>query len=85
MPGASLDVMQKRAETLRQKVQHLQIYYNNTLLDSVTLSLGVAVFPEHGLTGDAVIQAADVALYGAKQGGRNRVAVSENANSVHTA
>ena len=85
MPGASLDVMQKRAETLRQKVQHLQIYYNNKLLDSVTLSLGVAVFPEHGLTGDAVIQAADVALYGAKQGGRNRVAVSENANSVHTA
>ncbi len=82
MPGASLDVTKKRAETLRQKVQHLQIYYNNKLLDSVTLSLGVAVFPEHGLTGDAVIQAADAALYRAKQGGRNRVAVSESASSV---
>ena len=83
MPGASLDVTEKRAETLRQKVQHLQIYYNNKLLDNVTLSLGVAVYPEHGSTGEAVIQAADVALYRAKQAGRNRVAVSEGASPVH--
>jgi diguanylate cyclase (GGDEF)-like protein len=82
MPGASLDVMQKRAETLREKVQRLQIYYNNKLLDSITLSLGVAIFPEHGSTGEAVIQAADVALYSAKQGGRNRVEVSKIANPV---
>jgi diguanylate cyclase (GGDEF)-like protein len=83
MPGASLDVTQNRAETLRQKVQQLQIYYNNKLLDSVTLSLGVAVFPEHGLTGETVILAADAALYNAKHGGRNQVAVSENAKPVH--
>lgn len=83
MPGASLDVTEKRAETLRQKVQHLQIYYNNKMLDSITLSLGVAVFPEHGSTGEAVIQAADAALYRAKQAGRNRVAVSEGASPLH--
>jgi diguanylate cyclase (GGDEF)-like protein len=83
LPGASLDVTQKRAETLREKIQHLQIYYNNKLLDSITLSLGVAIFPEHGSTGEAVIQAADVALYNAKHGGRNQVAVSGNAKPVH--
>ena len=38
----------------------------------VTVSLGYAVFPEHGRTPDAMIDAADQALYRAKQGGRNR-------------
>ena len=83
LPGASLDATKNRAETLRQKVQNLQIYYNNKLLDSITLSLGVATFPEHGSSGDAVLQAADAALYDAKHGGRNQVAVSENAKPVH--
>ncbi|HYA15693.1 MAG TPA: diguanylate cyclase [Syntrophales bacterium] len=84
MPGASLDVTEKRAETLRQKVQDLKIYYNNKLLDSITLSLGVAVFPEHGSTGEEVIQAADVALYRAKHEGRNRVAVANNGKHAPT-
>ncbi|HVO67848.1 MAG TPA: diguanylate cyclase [Syntrophales bacterium] len=84
MPGASLDVTEKRAQTIREKVQHLQIYYNNKLLDSITLSLGVAVFPEHGSTGEEVIQAADVALYRAKHEGRNRVIVANNGKTAPT-
>jgi diguanylate cyclase (GGDEF)-like protein len=36
-------------------------------------SLGVAMFPEHGEDGDALIAAADAALYRAKRAGRNRV------------
>jgi two-component system, cell cycle response regulator len=38
----------------------------------VTVSIGVAVFPEHGATGSAVLQAADDALYAAKAAGRDR-------------
>jgi len=38
----------------------------------VTVSIGIAVFPEHGATGSAVLQAADDALYAAKAAGRNR-------------
>lgn len=45
-------------------------------LGRVTLSLGVAVFPEHGNTTDALIRAADAALYRAKQRGRARVEVA---------
>jgi diguanylate cyclase (GGDEF)-like protein len=40
---------------------------------TVTVSLGVAVFPEHGETPEAIIASADRALYDAKRNGRNRV------------
>jgi diguanylate cyclase (GGDEF)-like protein len=39
----------------------------------ITISAGVAVYPEHGPTGHAVLRAADAALYQAKRAGRNRV------------
>jgi diguanylate cyclase (GGDEF)-like protein len=39
----------------------------------VTLSIGVAEFPENGDTSESLIATADAALYEAKQGGRNRV------------
>ncbi|NUR72724.1 MAG: diguanylate cyclase [Hamadaea sp.] len=38
----------------------------------VTVSIGIAVFPEHGASGSAVLQAADDALYAAKAAGRDR-------------
>lgn len=44
-------------------------------LRPVTMSLGVAGFPEHGHTGDELISRADVALYAAKQQGKNRVVI----------
>jgi diguanylate cyclase (GGDEF)-like protein len=43
------------------------------------LSLGVAVFPEHGATPDALLRAADAALYRAKKEGRDRVVAAETA------
>jgi diguanylate cyclase (GGDEF)-like protein len=87
LPGAALDVTQKRAETLRCMVRHLQLHYNDQLLDSITLSLGVAVFPNHGATGETVLQAADAALYKAKNAGRNQVqlAVALTSNPVYSA
>ncbi len=43
---------------------------------AVTVSIGVASYPEHADQGDALIGAADLAMYQAKQQGKNRVAVS---------
>ena len=40
---------------------------------SVTVSLGVAVWPSDGADEEALIAVADRALYAAKQAGRNRV------------
>ena len=39
----------------------------------MTVSAGVAVYPTHGTDPDAVLQAADRALYRAKELGRDRV------------
>jgi diguanylate cyclase (GGDEF)-like protein len=41
-----------------------------------TLSLGIAVFPEHGSSVDELVRAADRAMYDAKGGGGNRAAVA---------
>ncbi|MEV0733545.1 diguanylate cyclase [Polymorphospora sp. NPDC050346] len=37
----------------------------------VTVSIGIAVYPDHGATGDQVLDAADEALYAAKAAGRD--------------
>ena len=76
MPGASLETTRERAENLRQAVKNLQVKYQDQLLKSTTISLGVAIFPDHGLTAEEVIAAADAALYRAKQAGRDRVEIA---------
>jgi diguanylate cyclase (GGDEF)-like protein len=43
----------------------------------ITISIGMAEFPVHGHTADAVISRADEALYAAKRGGRNRIERAE--------
>ncbi|WP_017721041.1 PAS domain S-box protein [Kamptonema formosum] len=72
LPEASLEHTQERAEGLREGVKHLNMEHHRQPLGGITLSLGVAVFPEHGLAGEAVIRAADAALYRAKILGRDR-------------
>jgi diguanylate cyclase (GGDEF)-like protein len=43
---------------------------------SVTISAGVATCPDHGITRDGLVKAADAGLYAAKQAGRNCVRVA---------
>jgi|GEM_PF-573570 len=73
LPEGSLDITSKRAEQLREGIKHLHLKYRNEPLGQITFSLGVASFPEHGLTGQDVIREADAALYRAKREGRDAV------------
>jgi diguanylate cyclase (GGDEF)-like protein len=76
LPGADAETTRQRAEQLRESVKHLFVSHRGQSIGSVTLSGGVAAFPDHGTTGDALVQAADAALYRAKGDGRDRVVVS---------
>ena len=72
LPEACIADAKQRAEQLRQGIRQLDIQYQDSSLGPVTISLGVACFPEHGSTGEALIRAADAALYCAKRRGRDR-------------
>ena len=41
----------------------------------VTASIGISIYPEHGTTTDELIKNADIAVYKAKETGRNRIVV----------
>jgi diguanylate cyclase (GGDEF)-like protein len=47
----------------------------------VTVSIGVASYPEHGETAEAVIAAADAGLYRAKRGGRNEIVLASGGDA----
>jgi len=76
LPEASKDTTVQRAEQIREGIKHLNLYNRHQQLGTITLSLGVGVFPTHGMTGEMVIQAADAALYKAKASGRDRVIIA---------
>lgn len=62
-----------RAELVRKRVeQELKIPWHGAVLE-ITISIGVAFFPDHGDTLQQAVEAADAALYKAKQQGRNCV------------
>lgn len=77
LPNVTCHTAQVRAEAYRAAVQALPIPFGPEILH-VTISIGVATFPQHGQTAQALIQQADAALYQAKQLGRNRVVVAQN-------
>jgi diguanylate cyclase (GGDEF)-like protein/PAS domain S-box-containing protein len=72
MPNVSLEIGFERAEMWRQDFSESTIEYEGMRL-SATFSAGVATFPQHGKTGDAILQAADKALYWSKDTGKNKV------------
>jgi diguanylate cyclase (GGDEF)-like protein/PAS domain S-box-containing protein len=76
LPDASLETAQQRAEDLRQAARQLRVQAGG-LSHKITLSLGVAIYPQHGRTIENVLRAADAALYRAKQEGRDQVVVAE--------
>lgn len=76
LPEASLEAARIRAEQLRRTASECQIQHRGSKLERVTVSVGVACYPEHGATGEALLRSSDEALYRAKQEGRDRVIVA---------
>ncbi len=73
MPDSSLQTTKERAEKLRQDVKNLDVINKGQHLGAVSMSFGVAIFPNDAQDWEALIKAADDALYMAKREGRDKV------------
>jgi diguanylate cyclase (GGDEF)-like protein/PAS domain S-box-containing protein len=76
MPGCSLEEGAERAQALRHAIRQLHLTHRGRTLGTVTVSVGVAAYPEHGAGWTELTNAADHALYEAKGQGRDRVVVA---------
>jgi diguanylate cyclase (GGDEF)-like protein len=76
LPEATLESTTRRAREICTGIRRLAIHHNGRALRSITASLGVAAFPEHGPDADSLMKAADNALYQAKAGGRNQIIIA---------
>ena len=74
MPNISIEKTRERAEDLHATINALNIPYGRFNL-TTTISMGIAWYPAHGTTKEALMRAADMAMYVAKNRGRNRVIV----------
>jgi len=61
------------AERIRRKIESTPLGGK-----TVTVSIGVSSYPDHGADAESLIRAADEAMYKAKRAGKNRVAISGN-------
>ena len=76
LPTADMKSSQARAERLRSKMRELTVMHQGRSLGMITISIGLASFPQHGVSPKELMAAADAALYEAKRAGRDRVAVA---------
>lgn len=72
------------AERLRQLVASSPQRLDDGRPVSLTMSVGVAIFPDHGDDAPSLIAAADQAMHQAKASGRNRIVVASTDNADHT-
>jgi len=83
LPQMDRGAARQRAEAIRTGAAQLEIKKEDgRTLGPVTLSLGVALFPENATSMASVLAAADEALYRAKSQGRNRVVMSPAADAL---
>lgn len=75
MPGAI-----NRIEKIRELITHLELNFRNILLENISASFGLALYPKDGKDIEELVTAADSALYASKKGGRNRLTVYSSAD-----
>jgi diguanylate cyclase (GGDEF)-like protein len=76
LPDAALEHAARRAEQLRLAVKQMRVPHHELSLGPITVSIGVSAFPEHGADAQALLRAADAALYVSKRQGKDRVTVA---------
>lgn len=73
LPRVQAEVAYKIAERIRMRME----FAENPINSLVTLSLGIAMFPENGNNPTTLFDRVDQALYQAKQNGRNQIVICQ--------
>lgn len=76
LPNASLEATTQRAHQIWEGIRKLTFAHQGRSLGAMSVSVGVAAFPIHGETRDALLAAVDAALYKAKEQGKDRVVIA---------
>ena len=76
LSDCDLPTAQRVAERIRDSVAKTSFLESEDLDVHLTISIGVALFPNHAKTKKDIIEAADNAMYNAKKVSRNRVFIS---------
>jgi len=79
LPDIGVDGAAFRAEQVREAISTLRASDRGQTLDKVTVSIGVAMYPQDGQTVEELLQASDRSLYAAKNRGRNQVVFAAEA------
>jgi len=77
LPDAPRTVVYDRARLLCEKARQFDYQFEGHSLNEVTISIGLATFPEHGATSSAILRIADSALYRAKHAGRGQMVIAD--------
>jgi diguanylate cyclase (GGDEF)-like protein len=75
LPGSSLEDAKRTAERVRRAVTAVEVAGPTGAVARVTASFGIAEFPTYA-SGEALVAAADAALYQAKRAGKDQVATA---------
>ena len=79
LPDTTSEAARHAAERVRSHVEQMR---HEGLPETVTVSIGLATFPEDAMSASEVLHKADLALYASKHGGRNRVTVFDEIDDV---
>lgn len=77
LPEISLEGALERAEYLRRMVSEIRPRFRGEGLREITISIGVATYPQNAETTEQILRASDRALYEAKSRGRNCVVLAD--------
>jgi diguanylate cyclase (GGDEF)-like protein len=72
MPNITTDIAYERAENIRRYLNSMSVPYGPYNL-TITISMGIACYPVNGDTRESILHAADQAMYGAKEAGRDHI------------
>lgn len=73
----SAEIAFQRAEQMRKGIKAIRVKLGDKLLPEITISGGIAEFPNHAQSIESLIKAADTALYKAKSLGRDRLCLAD--------